>query len=284
MDVQVHCKRQERRPQTSGKPSLLGDGLLDRARSTLLGLLGLTTAVGLGIVALALNQGWPLVPGGPIPGFGAKHEAVGDATVADTSRAQGGDLALGSAIGSPDAKTSTRPRRGAGGTSAPAGSRSPGQGGTVVSHTIPTSPAEGSPDAAVPVSTPADPQPVSTPAPVPAPSPSPAPDSQASPAPQSTPDSSAPQQAVLASHESTENDGSRHPGREASHVHGHSQGGDRSGESRSKTKSDAGTSPPATPSPGVGTPAVPDRTDSDAPSWSHGGDRDRDRDRDHGRR
>jgi len=62
------------------RPSLLGSGLLVRARSTSLGLLGLTAAVGLSMVALGLNQSWPLVAGGPIPKLPGKREPRSDQT------------------------------------------------------------------------------------------------------------------------------------------------------------------------------------------------------------
>jgi hypothetical protein len=65
------------------RPSVLGDGLLERARATSIGLLGLTAAVGLAIVALVFNQGWPLVAGGSIPPLPPGHQAVGEATVAE---------------------------------------------------------------------------------------------------------------------------------------------------------------------------------------------------------
>jgi hypothetical protein len=62
------------------RPSLLGSGLLVRVRSTTLGLLGLTAAVGLGMVALGLNQSWPLLAGGPIPKLPGKGEPRPDRT------------------------------------------------------------------------------------------------------------------------------------------------------------------------------------------------------------
>lgn len=68
MDVAVHYKRGQR-PQATKRVNILGGGLLERVRSTSLALLGLTAAVGLGVIALALNQGWPLIAGAPIPGL-----------------------------------------------------------------------------------------------------------------------------------------------------------------------------------------------------------------------
>ena len=52
--------------------------MLERARATSLALLGATAAVGLAIVALALNQGWPLLEGAAIPA--APKQEIGSAS------------------------------------------------------------------------------------------------------------------------------------------------------------------------------------------------------------
>lgn len=77
IDVQVLYKRAQRR--TDHRLNLLGAGMLERARATSLGLLGATAAVGLAIVAIALNQGWPLIAGSSIPPL--PREKVSGATV-----------------------------------------------------------------------------------------------------------------------------------------------------------------------------------------------------------
>jgi hypothetical protein len=64
-------------------PSVLGDGLPERLRSTLVALLGVTAAAGLGIVALALQQGFPLVGSGPLPDPPPRREALDDRVVAE---------------------------------------------------------------------------------------------------------------------------------------------------------------------------------------------------------
>lgn len=79
MGVSVDSKHGHRLPGAGERPSLLGGGLLERARSTTLALLGVTAAVGLAMVALALNQGWPLVAGSAIPA--PPHLGVGKAAV-----------------------------------------------------------------------------------------------------------------------------------------------------------------------------------------------------------
>lgn len=86
MDVSVLFKPGHRWLRSPKKPSVLGGGLLERARSTTLALLGVTTAVGLAMVALALNQSWPLVADSPIPGA-PSQEAIGKATVAAQAKA-----------------------------------------------------------------------------------------------------------------------------------------------------------------------------------------------------
>ncbi len=63
-------------------PSVFGDGLPERLRSTALALLGLTAAAGLGLVAFALQQSWPIASSLPIPGISSESESVQDRTIA----------------------------------------------------------------------------------------------------------------------------------------------------------------------------------------------------------
>jgi hypothetical protein len=60
--------------------SLAGDGLLVRLRSTSIGLLGVVTAVGLGLIAFIAQLGWPGAFNAPIPGSpreaGTVHDAI----------------------------------------------------------------------------------------------------------------------------------------------------------------------------------------------------------------
>jgi hypothetical protein len=62
--------------------SLTGDGLLVRLRSTMIALLGLVAAVGLGLVAVVSQIGWPSVVSGPIPNPPAPAVVRNDAIVA----------------------------------------------------------------------------------------------------------------------------------------------------------------------------------------------------------
>lgn len=121
MDVAVHHKRRQRLPSVS-RPSVLGDGLLERARATSLGLLGITAAVGLAIVALVFNQGWPLVAGGPVPPLPPRHQGLGEATVA---AGVGGDARSGA-----DAGGSPRRQGAAGGEKARPDGTTAQSGGT----------------------------------------------------------------------------------------------------------------------------------------------------------
>jgi hypothetical protein len=77
MDVSVLYKRAQRWLHGVARPAVFGNGMLERARATSLALLGFTAAVGLAIVALAANQGWPLIAGSSIPTIPPRHAAVG---------------------------------------------------------------------------------------------------------------------------------------------------------------------------------------------------------------
>jgi hypothetical protein len=59
---------------------VFGDGLLERTRSTTIGLLGLAAAVGLALVAVAVRGDWPLVAGSPVPRAPVVRESIGRAT------------------------------------------------------------------------------------------------------------------------------------------------------------------------------------------------------------
>jgi hypothetical protein len=67
-------------PRLTVGASLAGDGLQERLRSTTFALLGLITAVGLVLVGIAANQGWPDFVDSPIPEAPTVH--VGEASIA----------------------------------------------------------------------------------------------------------------------------------------------------------------------------------------------------------
>jgi hypothetical protein len=60
-------------PRFFRRPSFAGRGLLERTRSTGFALLGISAAMGLGLVALVSQQSWPYLPASPIPEYGAEH-------------------------------------------------------------------------------------------------------------------------------------------------------------------------------------------------------------------
>jgi hypothetical protein len=97
IDAVVHWKLGKRRLRLPTRSTVLGGGLLERARSTTLALLGVTAAVGLGTVALALNQSWPLLAGSPIPGIPSGDVALEDATVVSRAPRNGRGGEAGSA-------------------------------------------------------------------------------------------------------------------------------------------------------------------------------------------
>jgi hypothetical protein len=68
--------------------------MLERARSTSLALLGATAAVGLAIVAIAFNQGWPLVAGSSVPPLPRPERAVGGAAVVARGPVSGSHVAV----------------------------------------------------------------------------------------------------------------------------------------------------------------------------------------------
>lgn len=67
MDVEVASKLKKAIARSFAPSVLVGDDMLVRLRSTTIGILGLVTAVGLGLVGFVSNQGWPGVFGGPLP-------------------------------------------------------------------------------------------------------------------------------------------------------------------------------------------------------------------------
>jgi hypothetical protein len=161
--------------------SVAGDSLPERMRSTTFALLGITAAVGLGFVALIAQQGWPVLPIGPIPGVSVGHEAVGHATALASTRLPAGRAARrGASFAAPS------PHRGAG---RPRPARldvsNPGVSG---SHRV-VRPAASQPAPEPLPASPGGPAPAQPPAPAPAPSPAAPP---ATPPPTSQPVALAP--------------------------------------------------------------------------------------------
>lgn len=84
MVVLVRQNHLHRRPRFGSRLSLLGDRLPERLRSTTFALLGTTAALGLAVIAVALQEDWPLVPGSPVPQAPPRHQAVGAAVALDS--------------------------------------------------------------------------------------------------------------------------------------------------------------------------------------------------------
>jgi hypothetical protein len=77
----VPRKRSQLRTLRPSKPSVFGDGLPERLRSTSLALLGITAAAGLGLVGFVFHQDWPVATDLPIPGARPELGAVRERAV-----------------------------------------------------------------------------------------------------------------------------------------------------------------------------------------------------------
>lgn len=147
--------------------------MLERARSTTFALLGVTAAVGLATVALALNQSWPLIAGSSIPQAPVTRQGVAAAIVVAASDHRRSAVVTN---GANPPRPSTPRLPGADGAT-PANAVPIQAGGPVVSHPVPTRSAGGisgdAPKAAKPPSKQPQ-QPVQQPAGAPAPAPAPA--------------------------------------------------------------------------------------------------------------
>jgi hypothetical protein len=186
------------------KRNLLGDSLLGRARSTSFALLGATAAVGLAVLAIALQEDWPLVPGSPPPRPPARQAAVGGATAVAVAKppsrvARGGAGLGGNAGGAPGGRHASN----AGGrrhAASPAGSVTAPTSELVVSPSAPAgTQGEGGSHRARPPRSPS-PSPPSNPKPAPAaqaPAPAAAHAPAAAPAPPASPAPPQPPEATV---------------------------------------------------------------------------------------
>jgi hypothetical protein len=77
MPVVVLRSRGQQMLRRVARISFFGDGLLERARTMYLALLGAVAATGLAIVAFALQLGWPIGADRPLPSTPPKRQAVG---------------------------------------------------------------------------------------------------------------------------------------------------------------------------------------------------------------
>ncbi len=67
MVVEVASPLRQATSRVFSPANVMGDGMLVRLRSTMIGILGLVAAVGLGLVGVVSQQGWPDVASGPPP-------------------------------------------------------------------------------------------------------------------------------------------------------------------------------------------------------------------------
>jgi hypothetical protein len=271
MDVSVLSKPKQRSLRSLARTSVLGDGLLERIRSTTLALLGLTAAIGLAMIALALNQGWPLIAGAPIPGLGNEHQAVDDATVAARARMQGFQPAISAGTGRTSPGVSSgRLGRSRGGIVALAKSQAPQSTDLVVAHPTPAGPAGGSPPEDA---TPDPASVVQQPAPEPAAA-APVSSSSSPPSPvaQATPEAPIASQAPPATDEGDEHGQGHHSGGHGyGRGHGHSRGGEDSETSEPSESPETAPAPTEAPPPEADEPEESESEQSHASSWGHGG-------------
>ncbi len=284
MDVSVFSKHGQRSLRSALKAGLLGNGLLERTRSTSLALLGLTAAIGLSMVALALNQSWPLIAGAPIPGIGSGRQAVGEAAVVATggSRSAPAVLPLAGNDVLSSAGLPGEQNRSADKAPGVAGSRVPGATPPALASPGPVSPVDASPPGGgvtepAPVAQSPAPESASTPAatveavvvPVPVANPS-SPAGPVSQAPES------PVSPETPGAEGDEEDGHDHhsgrgTGRGRGHFHG--QGGPDTGEpSEGSEAPPVQVEVPSSEAEGDApvSPDSPDGGQSHLPSWGHG--------------
>jgi hypothetical protein len=156
------------------RPSLAGNGLMERMRSTTFALLGITAAMGLGLVAFISQQGWSYLPAIPIPGPAAKHGRVHDAVAVAQPRLSPGASTHRTGTGSGATGADRRPGAPPSAHPHPSGSHqsvapfSPAPGGTGRTGGQPAG--EGAPGPA-----PAQPSPSQSPTPAPGSTPAPTP-------------------------------------------------------------------------------------------------------------
>jgi hypothetical protein len=154
MDVQVFHKRLQPRSLRLVKPSVLGDGVPERLRSTLVALLGVTGAAGLAMVALVLQQGFPLVSSGPVPDPPLQREALHDRVVAKKTAATPRREVPGKRVVGPAGSPASQDSGGV----APSGS-SPSEGSPVLVTGSPQTEHEATARKRPPAKTPPSPQP-----------------------------------------------------------------------------------------------------------------------------
>jgi hypothetical protein len=253
MPTEVISRLRQALPRLLPSSHAAGGSLLVRLRSTSFALCGAATAVGLGLVALAVNQGWPDVLDNAIPAIpkaGIQSARIAGRRSGEDGRSSRRGLAPAHvsarrasdrAFGPPDSSSEPGRHLAVG---------SPGPVGAVVA------PAGGNGDIGAPTGTPAGAGPPTAqqpaaaapqPAPAPAPAPAPTPVSSPSPPPAEEP-----------------------PAEESSSGHGKAKGhekheGSSAGESPPPVKEKHSHGPPPPPVTPVTDPTAPAESESPAP-------------------
>jgi len=140
MAVAVIHKRLQPGPHRPALPSLLGDGLPERLRSTSIALLGIIAAVGLGIVGFALQIGFPLIANAPLPQPPAGPDAASERELAKEKPAKRATTGPSVTPAAPRVSTEagSAPVGGGGsGAAAPAAPESADDGAALVTGTAP---------------------------------------------------------------------------------------------------------------------------------------------------
>jgi hypothetical protein len=115
----VRSNLRDKLPQSIRRPSLAGDGLPERMRSTAFAFLGLTAAAGLALVAIFAQLGFPLLSPSPLPSGPAEPSSISQAVRVGQSpdgvglaRARGAVAAPSSSGRQEDAGAAERPESG----------------------------------------------------------------------------------------------------------------------------------------------------------------------------
>ncbi|MGC1166451.1 MAG: hypothetical protein WA862_10110 [Solirubrobacterales bacterium] len=179
-------RRGQRLSRFAVKPNIAGRGLVERMRTTAFALLGVTTAMALGLVALISQQSWHYLPVGPVPSYQAVHGKLDSAIALGPAAAELG-LAPGAPIhpvpqgrvtavaGSSESRLSGSRRVPQSAAASPVPAQPDGAIATPPGPgAVPADRAE-QPPASPPAGTPSSPPTNPSPAPGPAPTPSPAP-------------------------------------------------------------------------------------------------------------
>jgi hypothetical protein len=160
MAVVVIHKRLKPGPRRPALAGLVGDGLPERLRSTSIALLGVIAAVGLGLVGFALQLGFPLVAGMPLPEAPARPHVVSKRDAGEERPAKKAAAARPTTEdpSTASAEADPLPAGGRGPSPTPVAPRQAGEGAVLV-----TAPAQSRPRREQPVDRPA-----ATPSPAPA--------------------------------------------------------------------------------------------------------------------